>query len=224
MSRNELKPFGTNIWSVEQPSNFIGVPLGLRMTVIRLANRQLALHSVIPCSEETERAIQSLGEVRYLIVPNREHTRFINEWQQRYPDAQLYLPTATPLKQQSSPQCTRLPLKHDNLHCLPINGLPRLQEFAFFHPESQTLILTDLAFNLGGEMSLWGKTFLQLNGAYNRFTPSRILKSWIKDNEAFRSSIQQLTQWDFEQIIIAHGEPIVDNAKHAFRQAFQWAL
>jgi len=192
------------------------------MTVVRLADRQLAIHSVIPCSDVTEAAIRALGEVRYLIVPNLQHTRFINEWQPRYPDAQVAMPAATQLKQPVSPKHTTQPVNHDNLLCLPVNGIPRLQEYVFFHPQSRTLILTDLAFNLGGEMSLWGKSFLQLNGAYNRFTPSRLLKLWIKERAAFRSSIQQIMQWDFEQIIISHGTPITEDARQVFSEAFEW--
>ncbi len=93
MHSHALRPFGPNIWIVEQPSNFLGVPLGLRMTIIRLSNQQLLIHSMVPCNEQTYTAIDALGEVCYLISPNLEHTRFIQEWQQRYPSSALYGPT-----------------------------------------------------------------------------------------------------------------------------------
>lgn len=225
MNRNLLKRFGDNIWVVEQPSNFLGVPLGLRMTIVRLAKQQLVIHSAIPCNDETEAAIRELGEITHLIVPNLEHTRFIKQWRQRYPSTQLYAPASANLEHSIDLKTISHQTFGDStLCCLPIDGIPRLDEFAFFHAESKTLILTDLAFNIGDDISLWGKCFLRLNGAYNKFTPSRILKSWVKDNAAFRLSIQQVMQWDFEQIIIAHGEPIIDNAKQAFRQSYKWAL
>lgn len=219
MSNSELKPFGPNIWVVEQSSNYLGIPFGVRMTVIRLANRQLALHSVIACNIQTVTAIESLGDINHLIVPNLEHTRFLNEWRQRYPHAHLYAPATSAIKQPVS-----LPLTDSELLSLAINGMPRLQESVFFHPESRTLILTDLAFNLGGEMSLWAKCFLKLNGAYGHFTPSRLLKSLVKDSPAFNASIQQITQWDFERIIISHGAPITEDGKKRFLKAFEWAL
>jgi len=223
---HSLRQFGPNIWTVEQPSNFLGVPLGLRMTIIRLANQQLVIHSMSPCDAETLVAIQALGEVRYLIAPNLEHTRFIGEWINDYPEATLYAPTDELLaKHPTAKNSNTLPFQYDEeLLCQPINGMPRLQEFAFFHVESQSLILTDLAFNLGGGMSLWGKCFLGLNGAYNRFTPTRILKSLIKDQHAFCDSIQTVAQWNFKQIIIAHGTPITQDARSVFDKAFAWAL
>ena len=222
---HSLRQFGPNIWTVDQPSNFIGVPLGLRMTIVRLANQQLVIHSMSPCDAETHTAIQTLGEVRYLIAPNLEHTRFIDEWLNDYPQAILYAPTDELLAKHPTAQSPNtLPFHHEDLLCQAINGMPRLQEFAFFHKESQTLILTDLAFNLGGEMSLWGNCFLRLNGAYNRFTPTRILKSLIKDQNAFYDSIQAIAQWGFKQIIIAHGTPVTQNARSTFDKAFAWTL
>jgi len=222
---HRLRQFGPNIWTVDQPSNFIGVPLGLRMTIVRLANQQLVIHSMSPCDAETHAAIQALGEVRYLIAPNLEHTRFIDVWLNDYPETIVYAPTVELLaKHPTAKNSNTLPFHHDELLCQPINGMPRLQEFAFFHKESQTLILTDLAFNLGGEMPLWGKCFLRLNGACNRFTPTRILKLLIKDQRAFCDSIQAIAQWDFKQIIIAHGTPVTQDARSIFDKAFAWAL
>ena len=220
MNLNMLKQFGPDIWIVEQPSNFIGVPLDLRMTIIRNDQQQLTLHSVIPCNEVTHNAIQALGKITYLIVPNLEHTRFIAQWQQRYPEAQTYAPTDAAIE----PSIDLNSINHNALQSLAILGMPRLQESVFFHNESKTLILTDLAFNLNSDMTLWGKCFMKLNGAYNCFTSSRILRSLIKDKNAFSSSIQEILQWDFEQIIIAHGTPITDDAKQRFRDSFQWAL
>jgi len=222
---HNLHQFGPNIWTVDQPSNFIGVPLGLRMTIMRLAKQQLVIHSMTSCDAETHAAIQTLGEVRYLIAPNLEHTRFIGEWLNDYPQAILYAPTDQLLaKHPTARSRNTLPFHHDDLLCQTISGMPRLREFAFFHKESQTLILTDLAFNLGGEMSLWESCFLRLNGAYNRFTPTRILKSLIKDQNAFCNSIQTIAQWDFKQIIIAHGTPVTQNACRTFDNAFAWTL
>ena len=196
------------------------------MTIVRLPNEELVIHSMIPCDKATCSEIQELGEIKYLIAPNLEHTRFIDQWRQDYPKAIFYAPTDELLKKYSpSNQINNiLPFHHDALLCQPINGIPRLQEFAFFHTQSQTLILTDLAFNLGGEISLWGKIFLRMNGAYNRFTPTRLLKSLIKDKAAFSHSIQTIAKWDFQQIIIAHGKPITQDARNTFERAYDWVL
>lgn len=224
MTTNSLRSFGEEIWTVEQPSNFMGLPLGLRMTVIRLPEQRLLIHSPVPCSDELEQSISDLGEICYLIAPNCEHTRFINAWQQHYPVAQLFAPAIKEIEQSLPLDDNPLPWHNEGVESLLVAGMPRLQETVFFHHQSGTLILTDLAFNLGGEMSLWAKTFLRLNGAYERFTPSRLLKSLIKDKSAFGNSIEQIMQWDFNTIIMAHGTPVTADAREHFIKAFGWVL
>ncbi len=220
MNDNSLKQIGENIWVIDQPSNFLGVAFGLRMTIIRNEQQQLTLHSVIPCNEEREIELQALGKITQFIVPNLEHTRFITQWQQRYPDAQTFSPPSSTIQNSIDLSAFRC----NALSSIPIKGIPRLQEFVFFHSESKTVLLTDLAFNLNSDISLWGKCFLKMNGAYNQFTSSRILKSLIKDKSAFCSSIEQIMQWEFEQIVMAHGTPITENARERFIHSFRWAL
>lgn len=222
MKDDRLKPFGNEIWIVERPFSFLGVPLGQRMTVIRLPDQKLLIHSAVPCDDETETAIRALGEISYLVVPNCEHTRYVEMWKNNYPRTALIAPSKSGLQHDAPLEDSdRLPWPHEAIETVVVEGIPRLQEVAFFHHLSRTLILTDLAFNLRGDMSLWARTFLRLNGAYNRFTPSRLLRSWIKDEKAFRDSIAQIIRWDFEKIIIAHGTPITDNARERFGEAFR---
>ena len=40
--------------------------------------------------------------------------------------------------------------------------------------------------------------------------------------ETARNSINRVKQWEFEKIIIAHGQLITKNAQYVFNKAFDW--
>jgi glycerol-3-phosphate responsive antiterminator len=42
---------------------------------------------------------------------------------------------------------------------------------------------------------------------------SRLFRFFIKDRAAFASSIQQIADLPIDRIVVAHGEPIVQDAK-----------
>ena len=95
--------------------------------------------------------------------------------------------------------------------------MPKIREFAFFHHPSRTLILADLMFNLSPEAGRWTQWFLRASGGIHEFPGmSRLFRFLIKDRAAFASSIQQIADLDIDRIIVAHGDPIVRNAKATF--------
>jgi hypothetical protein len=100
--------------------------------------------------------------------------------------------------------------------------MPRLNEVAFFHRPSRTLIVTDLAFNLGAEMPLLSRTLLRLNGCYNCFAVSRLLRTTIKDRAALRASLDHIFAWDFTRLVLSHGHNLDTSAKDTLRLAFSF--
>jgi Domain of unknown function (DUF4336) len=91
---NEYKPFETNIGIVDGPFEYVSAfgvrlrwPFTTRMTVVKLQNDDLFLHSPIACDAALAKRLQSLGRVRHLVSPNRGHYAHIGEWARAYPDA-----------------------------------------------------------------------------------------------------------------------------------------
>ena len=70
--------------------SFYSFPYPTRMAIARLANRQLWLWSPIALPPELAEELEKLGEVRYLVAPNKLHHLFLTEWAERYPGARLY--------------------------------------------------------------------------------------------------------------------------------------
>ena len=50
---------------------------------------------------------------------------------------------------------------------------------------------------------------------------SAFFRLLIRDRGAFALSMKGMLDWDFEQIVVGHGEPIQNNAKRIFAQALR---
>ncbi len=62
-----------NLWIVERPQRFYGLEVGTRMTVIRLADGSVLLHSPVELDAEVRWELDAIGRVRYVVAPNRVH-------------------------------------------------------------------------------------------------------------------------------------------------------
>jgi hypothetical protein len=75
---NELKPVAEHIWIVDGPAIQFGVAFfrmnfPTRMTVIRLPENKLFIHSPTPLVPELKHQIENAGKPQWIIGPNRIH-------------------------------------------------------------------------------------------------------------------------------------------------------
>src|SRR5258706_11147665 len=80
-----------NIWIAERPQSFYGLEVGTRMTVIRLADGSLLLHSPVALDAELRRELDALGCVRFTVAPNRVHHLYAGKVAEAYPEARLWV-------------------------------------------------------------------------------------------------------------------------------------
>ena len=81
-----LKPVADGIWIVDSgPMRVLGLPLPIRMTVIRLADGGLILHSPTRFGFELKQDLDRLGRVQHLVAPNSAHWVFVKQWQDHVP-------------------------------------------------------------------------------------------------------------------------------------------
>ena len=105
---------------------------------------------------------------------------------------------------------------------IKVAGMPSINEHAFYHPESKTLVIADLLFNLPDSVGAFTLGFLGLiSGIQKHPGNSRMFRLAIKDRNAFEQSLQQILALDFQQIIVAHGEPITTDAKETLAWVFR---
>lgn len=200
-----------------------------RMTVIRIRDRELVLHSPIPIDDTLAQELKGLGEVRYIIAPNCFHHLHVLACHARYPDTYIYGAPGLDKKRSDIPfqeilgSTPPTPLQADFEQRL-IAGVPSINEVVFFHRPSRSLIVTDLIFNIHDCANWQSRLLFRIMGAYKKPAQSRLWRSSTKDRNAAKDSVSQMLAWDFTRLIMAHGNIVEHDAKTTTTQALQWML
>lgn len=217
-----MKKIEKDIWVAETEFKLFGADFGNRMTVIRLSNGRLLLHSPLKISDGLLDSVRGLGKVDFIVTPNNFHGLFVEEWRREFPEAKYF--TAKEVKENGNSPFPLSSLRNEvsgsDIEVIKIKGAPKVNEYAFIHKESKTLILTDMAFNIAANVSFWSKVFFKLNGAFDKFGPSRLMKTMISDPEALNSSIEVILAFDIHRIIVSHGNILESNARATLKEAF----
>lgn len=217
-----------DLWGVQAPFRVAGIRLGSRMTVIRLRDGTLALHSPVAIDEATRREIEALGRVSAVIAPSKVHHLFVKPICEAFPDAQLFGAPGLAKKRRDLSFAAELdgsppPGLSGSLDQLLVEGAPLMNEVLFFHPRSRSLIVTDMAFNIGEASHWWTRSYLKSMGAYGGFRQSRMVKLCVRDRRAFAQSIERALGWDFERVVMTHGQVLESGGKDAISSVFSWA-
>jgi hypothetical protein len=88
-----FRSLGANIWDHEMPIRFGGIPLWHRMTVIRLTNGGLVVHSPTRldlASQEEFQSFEGWARLLRLLAPSWWHDLYLREYLSAYPKAKLY--------------------------------------------------------------------------------------------------------------------------------------
>ena len=106
----------------------------------------------------------------------------------------------------------------DELQIRKIDGMPKVQEHALFHAPSRTLIVGDLLFNFGADASGWTRFIARYVMRLPSLTGmSAAFRFMIQDREAFQRSVLKILEWDFDRVIVGHGEKIETEGKRKLR-------
>ena len=82
-----LKPVTNGVWIVDSgPIAAMGfVQLPIRMTVLRLNDGSLMLHSPTRFTATLKQELEQVGLIAHLVAPNSAHWMFVKEWQTAAP-------------------------------------------------------------------------------------------------------------------------------------------
>ena len=199
-------------------TNELGVVTS-RMTVIRLKDGRVLIHSPVPVEPDLRSAVENLGEVAALIAPNLFHHQFLSEWRSAFPEATAFCVPGLAAKRSDFKFDGVLedvsPLEwRGQVDQLLIKGIPEYGEVVFFHRASRTLIVSDLVFNYSPVQAASDP------GGADGFGPHGRIRSAISDASALRDSIETVLRWPIERVIVSHGQ-IVESDGHArFQEGF----
>jgi len=207
-----------NLWLLRYRHSVMGLQFGRNVTVMRLRSGEIVIHSTAPFTPSDVAAIGALGRPAMLVEPTLYHDTFTRHGLAAFPGVPCAAPeglrgatAALPALSQRWPE---------ELAVLELAGMPKLREHAVLHRPSRTLILADLVFNFGPDATSWTRWFFRWVSGITEFPGvSRLFRSLIRDRAAFINSIDQLFRWDFDRIIVAHGEIIESGGKAQLRLA-----
>jgi hypothetical protein len=220
-------PFAEGIWVDIAPARILGMRLTTAMTVLRLRDGTLLLHSPLALTAERRAAVEALGAVAHLYAPSRWHEARIGEWAIAYPSAKLHAPAGL-VKERRDLRVDRVlgsapePAFAGVLDELHIDGF-RLEETVLIYHPAQTLVVADLVHNVGRPQHWWTKFYSRAMGFYDCVALSRVLR-WaaFSDRAAARRSIDELLTRSFDCLIMGHGEPLSTGGREAIAKAFTW--
>ena len=224
-----LRELASNLWVAERPFRFFGVDVGTRMTVIRLRDGGLFLHSPVSLDQELRSGLEALGSPKFAVAPNRFHHLFAGEYGAAYPGLKLFAAPGLAAKRPDLKIDAVLgddapPGWSSEIQQVLFGGYPLFNEVIFFHPSSRTLVTADLVFNFGSQDPPLTRLMMRLLGAYNRFGPTVIERLVVRDRAAARASLMRILEWDFERVIMCHGRTLESGGRQALRNGYAWLV
>ena len=234
-----LKPIATDAWIVDGPAIKFGFPwpkfdFPTRMTVFRLEGGKLFVHSPVELTEPLRAEIDALGEVAWIIEPNRIHYWWAPEWRAAYPDAEVWL--APEIREHSKGRIDFVARELETSDVYPwdqeISTFAArggfMTEYEFYHAPSGTLVLTDLIENFEMEKTHnpLMRGLLRLGGvaAPDGQMPRDLRLTFHKHVDELRQMVEKLIALKPERVVIAHGKWFESNGEAELRRAFRWLL
>jgi hypothetical protein len=222
-----LRRLDDDLWVVDRPLGIVGIHIGARMTVIRLGNGDVLLHSPVTADAELTDALADIGPVRHLVAPNKVHHLYFAAAAAAFPEATRWGAPGLAEKRRDlsfdevlgepSPAAWA-----DEIDQIRLRGVPHVEEIVFHHRASRTLIATDLVFNVRESPSVITRLFLRANGVLGKFGPTRMFRYFIRDPAAARESVDRMLAWDFDRVVMSHGVVLQSRGRRVLRDAYQW--
>ncbi len=211
-----MKPIAENLWLLTYPLRLFGADLRRNVTIVRLTSGKLVIHSTGPFTRKDAAAISALGEPAWLVEAMLSHDTFSQEGRDLFPGIPFLAPEGFS-KRVKFPVEPLLPAPFawgEEFQALEILGNDTYREHVFFHPSSGTLIVADLVFNFGSHEPVWTELMLKVAvGTEHHPGMSRPFRGTIDDEAAFRRSMDEMLEWDFDRVIVGHGD-VIESGGH----------
>ncbi|QNE31582.1 DUF4336 domain-containing protein [Sphingomonas sp. NBWT7] len=229
------KSLGDDIWIVDSgPISALGFKLPVRMTVMRLRDGSLILHSPTRHTAALGAALDAIGTVRHIVAPTIAHWAYLEEWQRAYPSATCW---AVPgLRDRRAVRDAGLRIDAELGEAAPADwadeirqGLVRggagFEEAWFFHAASRTLVLTDLIENLDpGKLRPAAAAVMRATLATRGTCALHARAALLLNRGEAVAAISAAIATEPETVVFAHGDIFRGRGAARVRQAFDWLL
>lgn len=213
-----------------------GVLLPLRMTVVRLPDGSVLLHSPTRFDFALRDRIEAIGPIRHLVAPNVGHWMFVRDWQRHVPGVVTW--AAPGLRERKPVQRSGVRLDHDlggaapeawggAIETVVVPGGAGFSEVAMFHAPSRTLVLTDLVLNLEPrKLPLALRPVVRLFGSVPPDgMPPPYLRFVVRmRRDAARAAAERVLALGAERVVFAHGPWFERDGTASLRRSLRWLL
>lgn len=216
---HELEP---GLWVHDGVKRFCGLWLHRWMTVVRLTDGGLFVHSPNEPGPRLRAELEALGPVRCVVAPNRLHSHAMDEMARAYPQATFF---GAPGLRRRHPRLRvdRVlgdrpePEWEEDLDQCHLAGNPLMEEVLFLHRASRTLIVTDFLENIHREqVGLGWRIGCAVFGLWQRVAPAPEHALYTLDASAFEAALARVRAFRFDRILLAHGRFIEVDAEAVF--------
>ena len=205
-----LEQLAENLWRLEAP--IPGMPLGRVMTIARMSDGALLIHNAIDGGDTLYRELESLGEPRYLVVPNGWHRLDAAKFKARFPALKVVAPAGGRKRVSKlvpvDHTFEELP-KDDAVRIDTLDGLRAAEGvMSVRSSDGVTLVFTDAVFNIPARFpGFQGFLYHDLMGSKPGPRVSRVGRLFlVKDKRAYRAHLEGLASTpDLKRVIVAHG-------------------
>ncbi len=208
------------------PLRAFGIDFRRNVTLLRLADGRVVVHSTAPFTQKDVAAIRRFGEPAWLLDATLLHDTFVKDGRAALPA----LPYLAPNGFEKASGVAAQPLDpppsawSGEIDAVKIEGTKK-NEHALFHRRSRTLVVADLFFSFPAQTRGWARFFARhiMRLPAQLFGVSVFFRLMISEKQVFTRSVRTLLDWDFERIVLAHFEPLETAAKPAVESALREA-
>ncbi len=200
------------------------------MVLYKLSDSTLLIHSGIALDEAGMMQLESLGEPKIIIVPNRIHRLDARAYKQRYPNLIVVAPAAAKPYVEEFVTVDAVAEEffpnYGVIYHQPAGIRPQELAYELQLPTGKALLFTDILFNLTDSYIQKyvpkSKFLLTWLGAAGFFGITALGKRfYMTDKNAYRQWLEGLANDipSLQVISVAHGEPIISNCTQRLREA-----
>lgn len=224
LPHSDLTPLADNMWQVTGRLPRKAGQLPRNMTVYRMKDGGLLIHSGIAMNESATKALESLGPPQLLMVPNRMHRLDAGVYKERYPQLRVICPRAAQVYVEQKVAVDAVAedeLPRHGIRChVPAGLRPAEVCLELDVGEHRALVFTDILFNLKHAPGLDGiiLKLIRSSGYFGMTPVGRLLL--LKDRAKFRGWLEQLAEIPrLKAICVGHGDPITADCANRLRSA-----
>jgi len=208
LAHGPIEKLSDNLWWVW--GSLPGMSLKRAMTIVRLSDGRLLLHSAIALEDSAMQELEGLGTPAFLIVPSFTHRLDAPFYKKRYPALRVFAPSGSRAK-------VRTVVDVDgsyedfppdaSVRFETLSGLKELEGVMIVtSADGVSLVFNDAVFNMDRKRDPLGLLFTTLLGSAPGPRVSRLVKFMlVSDKPAFRGDLLRYAQTpDLVRLIVAH--------------------